>query len=51
MGSEGFQGTGSGTCWEQNDVICLYQIAGESLIIHAPDLETAERITSAIIVP
>ncbi|MGB3716280.1 MAG: Ig-like domain-containing protein [Candidatus Promineifilaceae bacterium] len=51
LGIEGLQGADGGYCWEQNDVICLYQIAGDSLIIHASDLVTAETIFSSIILP
>jgi hypothetical protein len=51
LGIEGFQIAGGGYCWEQNDVVCLYQIAGDSLIIHAPDFATSDSIISSIIVP
>ncbi len=51
LGTEGFQGAGGGYCWEQNDVICLYEIAADSLIIHTSDLATAATIASSIIVP
>jgi hypothetical protein len=51
LGIEGLQVAGGGICWEQNDVTCLYQIAGDSLIIRASDFATTETIISSIIVP
>jgi hypothetical protein len=51
LGIEGLQVAGGGYCWEQNDVICLYQIAGDSLIIRASDFATTETIISSIIGP
>ena len=49
-GVEGIQ-RASGYCWEQNEVFCLVQHLGKSLIIHSPDSATAETIISSIIVP
>jgi hypothetical protein len=48
-GIEGIEQVGGGICWEQADVICLYQIAGDTLIIRAPDLDTSNNVRQIII--
>lgn len=35
---------GDGDCWQGNDVICLFHDGTESLIVRAPDVETAVRL-------
>ena len=37
-----------GECWQGDDVICLYQISQETLIIRAPDLETAVAVSEEL---
>lgn len=34
-----------GACWSGQDVICLFSAGDESLVVRAPDLETAIRVT------
>ncbi|HSG16699.1 MAG TPA: hypothetical protein VLE70_10325 [Anaerolineae bacterium] len=36
----------SGMCWSAEDVICLYSTGGESLVVRAPDLDTAARVAA-----
>lgn len=36
-----------GLCWQGADVICLYQIGDETMIVRAPDLETAADVAAA----
>jgi hypothetical protein len=36
-----------GQCWQGADVICLYQNGDETMIVRAPDLETAAAIAAA----
>jgi hypothetical protein len=35
-----------GLCWQGTDVICLYQVGEATLIVRAPDLETAAAIAA-----
>jgi hypothetical protein len=51
LGIEGVNTEDGGICWEQDETVCLYDKSGESLILHAPDVDTALTITSAIIIP
>jgi len=51
LGIEGVLGADGGICWENEEIICLYENADESLIIHSPDIETALTSASAIIFP
>jgi hypothetical protein len=37
----------SGVCWPGEDIICFYSAGGESLVVRAPDLETAARVAAA----
>ncbi len=39
---------GSDDCWQGTDVICLFHGGGESLIVRAPDVETAVLLQSQI---
>jgi hypothetical protein len=39
---------GSGDCWQGTDVICLFHEGDESLIVRAPDVETAVLLQSQI---
>ena len=41
---EGTALPGGSLCWEGDDVTCLYTLSGDSLIIRAPDLESAAAI-------
>ena len=36
----------NGMCWPGEDVICLYSAGSESLVVRAPDLETAARVAA-----
>ena len=36
-----------GICWQGQDVICLYQVGGETMIVRAPDLATAAIVAAA----
>jgi len=36
------------TCWVGDDAICFIQAEGQSLIVRAPDVETATRVMSAL---
>ncbi len=36
-----------GLCWQGIDVICLYQVGSETMIVRAPDLETAAAVAAA----
>lgn len=36
-----------GLCWQGEDVICLYQVGDETLIVRALDLETAAAVSAA----
>jgi hypothetical protein len=35
-------------CWQGDDVICFLQVDGESFVVRAPDLATAEAVLSAL---
>ena len=36
-----------GLCWRGEDVICLYEPGGETLIVRAPDVDTATAVAAA----
>ena len=36
-----------GICWQGEDVICLYQVGAETMIVRAPDLDTAAAVAAA----
>lgn len=36
-----------GLCWQGQDVICFYDLGGESLVVRAPDVELAARAAEA----
>jgi hypothetical protein len=36
-----------GQCWQGNDVTCFYQLGVQTLVVRAPDLETATNIAAA----
>ena len=40
--------TGTGECWQGDDVICFYPRGEESLIVRAPDVETAVLVAQRI---
>jgi hypothetical protein len=46
MGSEAQAQASGGHCWSGADVICLYSSAGETLVVRAPDLDTAARVAT-----
>ncbi len=46
-GSDGTILADGGLCWEGDDITCFYSIAGETLIIRAPDAETATSVMDA----
>lgn len=37
-----------GECWRESDVICFYREGGETVIVRAPDLETAGELIQAL---
>jgi hypothetical protein len=39
---------GDGECWQGSDAICLFHAGAESLIVRAPDVETAVRLQAQI---
>jgi hypothetical protein len=48
-GVDGSEQVDGGFCWEQAGVTCLYQVAGDTLVIRAPDLTIAQTVRQLII--
>ena len=48
-GVDGSEQVDGGFCWEQAGVTCLYQVAGDTLVIRAPDLTIAQTVRQFII--
>ncbi len=44
LGAEPQQQPDGGLCWLDGEVFCLYRIGDESLVVRAPDLETASTV-------
>ncbi len=46
LGSQAETQSDDGLCWQGNDVICLYESDGVSLVVRAPDLNTAADVVT-----
>jgi hypothetical protein len=49
FGVSGSDRPDAGTCWQGADVICLYALGDQSLVIRAPDMNIMNSVTSALI--
>lgn len=45
-GSQGQTQSDGGTCWQGGDALCFYPSAGQTVIVRAPDLETAAAVAA-----
>jgi hypothetical protein len=46
FGSSAASQPDDGLCWQGTDVICLYQVGEKTMIVRAPDLETAAAVAA-----